>query len=509
MFEEYKPLIEDAGQNVYTVAKRTALDRMNQLSDQQNNHIWLKREDQQEIFSYKIRGAYNILRLLPKEKQAAGIIAASAGNHAQGVALAANHLGIAAHIVMPKTTPDIKINSVRRLRAEIILYGNTYDDAKDHAMKIAADEGFTFISPYDHQLIIAGQATVGIEIIEQYADQLDMIFVPVGGGGLIAGVALYVKECHSDVKIIGVEADEAPCMYEAMNAGEPVLLDNIGIFADGAAIKQAGYETFRVSKELVDEVILVNMDDICAAIKDIFEDTRTIAEPAGALGVAGLKKYIAREQIKDKAMVAIFTGANVNFSRLRHIAELAELGSQREALIGITILEEQGSFIKFCHALGGHLITEFNYRYSDPKIANLFVGVQLREGITEKDSIMQNLIDKGYQVDDLSDNEVAKMHIRYMIGGHPTKIENEIIYRFEFPERVGALLRFLNELDNRWNISLFHYRNHGSAYGRVLMGLQVPPDERDEFEQSLGKLNIQYWDESNNPAYDMFLGELP
>ena len=503
--DEYKKLIAEARDRIYEVACKTSLDWAPQLSHRHGNNIWLKREDQQPVFSYKIRGAYNLMATLTDEECQRGVIAASAGNHAQGVALAADKLGIKAVIVMPKTTPEIKITSVKRLGAEVVLHGNTYDEAKDHALAMADEKKMVFIPPYDHPVVIAGQATVGVEILDQHPGTPDIIFVPVGGGGLIAGIALYAKAQNPDIRIIGVEPDEAPCMHHALDAGERVLLDHIGIFADGAAVRQAGVEPFRIAQEFVDEMLLVSNDEICAAVKDIFEDTRSIPEPAGALAVAGLKQYVSREGIKDKELVAVFSGANVNFDRLRHIAELSALGEQREALIGTTIPERPGSFRVFCHDLGPRLITEFNYRYADSKDAHVFAGIQLRHGVEEKNMLIDSLREKGYEVVDLSNDDVAKMHVRYMVGGHAPQAANELLYRFEFPERSGALLHFLNQMGERWNISLFHYRNHGAAYGRVLMGIQVKPDERQEFQKFLDSLKMQYWEETGNPAYEMFL----
>lgn len=505
MFDEYKKLIEEAGRRIYTVAKRTDLDFAPQLSQRHKNNIWLKREDQQPVFSYKLRGAYNMIASLSDDERKCGVITASAGNHAQGVALAAQGLDMKAVIVMPKTTPDIKVGSVKRMNAEVILHGNTYDEAKDHAFKMSKETGMCYIPPFDHPLIIAGQATVGVELLEQHPGKPDIIFVPVGGGGLIAGIAAYVKEYHPEIKIIGVEHDEAPSMHHAFEANERVVLEQIGIFADGAAVIQVGEENFRIAKELVDEILLVSTDDICAAVKDIFEDTRSIPEPAGALALAGLKQYVAREKISNKELVAIFSGANVNFDRLRHIAELSALGEHREALLVIGIPERPGSFRRLCHDLGPRLITEFNYRYADDKDAYVFVGVQLKKGVTEKDTLIKHLVEKGYDVTDLSNDVIAKMHIRYMVGGHAPQAENEVIYRFEFPERSGALLHFLNEMNERWNISLFHYRNHGAAYGRVLMGFQVKKEERDQFQEFVDGLGITYWKETDNPAYQKFL----
>jgi len=503
--EDYKKMIDEACGRVYEVARKTSLDFAPQVSSRHGNNIWLKREDQQPVFSYKLRGAYNLMASLSESERKKGVIAASAGNHAQGVALAGDKLGIDAVIVMPKTTPEIKITAVKRLGAEVVLHGNNYDEAKDYATGVAKQEGKAYIPPYDHPMVIAGQATVAVEILDQHPAQPDIIFVPVGGGGLIAGIVAHLQGVAPEITIIGVEPDEAPCMHAALAAGELVELEHIGIFADGAAVRQAGEEPFRIVRDVVDEILLVNVDEICAAVKDIFEDTRSIPEPAGALALAGLKQYVARENIKGKELVAIFSGANVNFDRLRHIAELSALGENREALIGTTIPEKPGSFLKYCHDLGPRQITEFNYRYGDSKTAHIFAGLQLRHGVEEKNALIANLKNKGYEVVDLSSDEVAKMHVRYMVGGHAAQVENELLYRFEFPERSGALLHFLGQMGERWNISLFHYRNHGAAYGRVLMGIQVPAEERPEFQEFLDGLGMQYWDESGNAAYEMFL----
>ncbi len=505
MFDEYKALIQAASDRVYDVAVRTSLDFAPVISERIANRIWLKREDQQPVFSYKLRGAYNMMVSLDAGQRERGVVAASAGNHAQGVALSATRLNMQATIVMPKTTPEIKIASVRRLGGHVVLHGNTYDEAKDHAFALAEEQGKTYIPPYDHPLVIAGQATVAVECLQQHPNHPRIVFVPVGGGGLIAGMAAYIKATNPDIRIIGVEPDEAPCMFHALQQDKRVELEKIGIFADGAAVRQAGEETFRIARELVDEILLVDVDAICAAVKDIFEDTRSIPEPAGALALAGLKQYVARERCSGQELIAVFSGANVNFDRLRHIAELSALGESREAIIAVTIPERPGSFREFCHALGPRLITEFNYRYSDSTDAQVFAGIQLRHGVEEKEKLIAHLNEKGFAVHDLSKNEVAKMHVRYMVGGHAPQAENEVLYRFEFPERSGALLQFLTQTGNRWNISLFHYRNHGAAYGRVLMGIQVPPDEHEDFQKFLQQLTIPYWEETDNPAYSLFL----
>lgn len=503
--EQYKEMITSALKRVYQVARKTPLDMAPMISARQNNNIWFKREDQQPVFSYKLRGAYNMMYNLSESEKRKGIIAASAGNHAQGVAFSGRKLNIETLIVMPKTTPEIKITAVKHLGANIILQGNNYDEAKEHALIIAQQQGKTYIPPFDHPLIIAGQATVAVEILQQHPTQPDIIFAPVGGGGLIAGIIAYLRETAPKIRIIGVEPDEAACLHAALKAGKRVELENIGIFADGAAINQVGIEPFRIIKDVVDEVILINIDEICAAVKDIFEDTRSIPEPAGALALAGIKKYTARTNIKNKELVAIISGANVNFDRLRHIAELSALGENREALISTKLPEKPGSFFKYCRDLGARQITEFNYRYDDPNTAYVFAGLQLKNGIEEKNTVLNNLRKKHYDVLDLSNNELAKMHVRHMVGGHAKKLANELLYRFEFPERPGALLHFLGQMEGRWNISLFHYRNHGAAYGQVLMGIQVAEQHRDEFQVFLDELGIHYWNETDNVAYKLFL----
>jgi threonine dehydratase len=503
MFDEYLKLVLKA--RVYDVAVETPLDHAPELSRRLGHEVWLKREDMQPVFSYKCRGAYNLMSALDDPARARGVIAASAGNHAQGVALAARKLGINALIVMPKTTPEIKITAVRRLGAEIVLHGNTYDEAAVHAHGLAAERGLTYVPPYDHPLIIAGQGTVAMEIMRQHQDRLDAIFVPVGGGGLIAGIAAYVKQIEPSIRIIGVEPEDAASMKRSLEAGTRVTLDHVGIFADGAAVRQVGAEPFRIAQALLDDILLVSTDEICAAIKDIFEDTRAIAEPAGALAVAGLKQYAAARSSPPQRWVAIVSGANVNFDRLRYIAEVAELGEQREVLIAATIPERPGSFRQFCQALGPRLITEFNYRYADARDAHVFAGIHLRHGGPEREQLLSQLRSKGFPVEDLTDNTMAKMHVRHMVGGHGGALADEVLYRFEFPERAGALLQFLTAMGERWNISLFHYRNHGAAYGHVLMGVQVPDRERPEFERRIAELNLAHWPEHDNAAYRLFL----
>ena len=489
---------------VYDVAIKTPLDMMPKLSQRLNNSLWLKREDLQPVFSFKLRGAYNRMAQLSDAERKQGVVTASAGNHAQGVALSAKKMGVPALIVMPKTTPQIKVDAVKNFGADIKLHGNSYDDAYRYARDVAVEQGRAFIHPYDDPEVIAGQGTIAVEILEQHPQPIDAIFVPVGGGGLIAGIAAYIKATKPEIKIIGVEADDSACLYQALKADERVILDQVGLFADGTAVRQIGEEPFRIAREMVDEVVLVDSDEICAAIMDIFDDTRSIAEPSGALAVAGVKKYIAREDVEGQQFVAIDSGANINFDRLRHVAERAELGERREVLFAATIDEKAGSFQQFCQLLSEQSITEFNYRYADDNKAQVFVGLQL-DGSDARQVLFDSLDKAGYQWVDFTDNEMAKLHIRYMVGGHAPQLDNEQLYRFEFPERPGALLRFLTRMGQRWNISLFHYRNHGAAYGRVLVGVQVADNETGEFHGFLDELGYQYWQETDNPAYQLFL----
>ena len=491
---------------VYDVAERTALDPAPILSQRLGNTVLLKREDQQPVFSFKIRGAYNMISRLSAEARERGVICASAGNHAQGVALSGRELGVRTLIVMPRTTPAIKVEAVRRLGGRVVLHGDGYDEAAQHAERLQQERGLTWIPPLDHPDIIAGQGTVAMEIMQQHPDPMDAIFVCVGGGGLIAGISAYVKHLSPSTRIVGVEPQDAASLHDALAAGRRVKLDQVGLFADGVAVRQVGEETFRVAREHVDEVILVSTDEICAAIRDIFDDTRSIMEPAGALGVAGLKKYVAREQVRDQRLIAIASGANMNFNRLGHVAERAEVGELREAVLAVTIPEEPGSFRRFCQTIGQRGITEFNYRYADPREAHVFVGIQLNEGRAEREAVVGELQAAGYPVLDLSDDELAKGHIRHMVGGHGHRVDDELLLRFEFPERPGALLTFLTKMGKGFNISLFHYRNHGAAYGRVLVGVQVPEAQRTRFAGFLDKLGYGYHEETNHPAYRLFLG---
>jgi threonine dehydratase len=489
---------------VYDVAIETPLHQLPRLSLALGNEVRLKREDLQPVFSFKLRGAYNKMAQLPPEVLARGVICASAGNHAQGVALAAGKLGCRAVIVMPVTTPSIKIDAVRSFGGEVVLHGDAFDDAYAHAMTLVATEGLAFIHPYDDPEVIAGQGTIGMEVLRQHSGPIEAIFVPIGGGGLAAGIAAYVKFLRPEIKLIGVEPEEGASMAAAIRAGTRVVLDQVGLFADGVAVRQAGAETFRICRELLDEVVTVDTDEICAAIKDVFDDTRAIAEPAGAVALAGLKKYAQRESLQGATLVAILSGANMNFDRLRHVAERAEIGEHREALFAVTIPEQPGSYRRFIESIGTRAITEFNYRYAGGGEAHVFVGIALREGLAEKVRLIASLQGAGYAITDMTDNEMAKLHVRYMVGGR-TAAPGERIYRFEFPERPGALMKFLIGMASDWNISLFHYRNHGADYGRVLAGIQVPDQDHEAFTQFLTGLNYPFTEETGNPAYRLFL----
>jgi len=485
---------------VYDVAIETPLDFARSLSLRLDNKVYLKREDLQPVFSFKLRGAYNKIASLTEEERKKGVIAASAGNHAQGVALSAKKLGIKALIVMPKTTPEIKVKAVKAWGAKIVLFGDSYDDACTQAKEIAEEKGMTFVHPYDDPEVIAGQGTIGMEILRQHTSKIDAIFVPVGGGGLIAGIAAYVKFVRPETKIIGVEPNDADSLNHALKADERITIKQVGLFADGVAVKQVGKEPFKLAQKYVDEVITVSTDEICAGIKDIFDDTRSVAEPAGALALAGLKKYIEKYDTKNQTLIAIESGANVNFDRLRYVAERTLVGEHKEILLAVTVPEVPGSFLKFCKALRKRNITEFNHRYFDNKMAQVFVGISCSGKQTDRDDLITGLEDKGFSVVDMTMNELAKDHIRYMVGGHAPQALGEIVYSIQFPERPGALLKFLSSLGSRWNISMFHYRNHGSAFGKVLMGIQMPKSEREEFQQRLEAVGFDYQEETENPA---------
>lgn len=493
---------------VYEAARVTPLQTLKKLSERLGNHVSLKREDLQPVHSFKLRGAYHKIATLTQEQKERGVIAASAGNHAQGVALSAAKLGIKAIIVMPKTTPDIKIDAVRRQGGNVMLFGNSFDEAYGESRRLAELEGYTLIPPFDDVEVIAGQGTIGKELLEQDT-HLTHVFVPVGGGGLAAGVAVYIKQLLPDVKVIGVEAEGSACLKAALAAGEPVNLERVSLFADGVAVKRIGEETFRLCNQYLDEVVTVSNDQICAALKDIFDDCRAIAEPSGALSLAGLKAYSEREQVKGGRMAAILSGANVNFHSLRYVSERCEIGEKREGMLAVTIPERKGAFLDFCRQLGPRMVTEFNYRYADAEQASLFVSVRLTGGDEELGQIIDQLGGNGYPVVNMTESELAKNHVRYMIGGRPARPLGERLYSFKFPEQPGALMRFLETLGCRWNISLFHYRNHGADYGRVLVGVQVPDGDRDAFAAFLDELGYPWVDETDNPAYQLFLGNAP
>ena len=490
---------------VYDVAQESPLEYAPYLSARLRNKLLLKREDMQSVFSFKLRGAYNKMAKLPPNVLQKGVIAASAGNHAQGVALAARQLGTTAIIVMPITTPQVKIDAVAARGGHVVLHGDTYDDACAYARKLGEDKNLTFIHPFDDPDVIAGQGTIGMEILRQYQQPIHAIFVAIGGGGLISGVAAYIKRLRPEIKIIGVEPVDADAMYQSLEAGYRVCLPRVGLFADGVAVREVGAETFRLCQQYVDEVILVDTDDTCAAIKDVFQDTRSILEPAGALAIAGAKAYVEREEIEGQTLVAIACGANMNFDRLRFVAERAELGERREAIFAVTIPEERGGFRKFCECIGTRNLTEFNYRISNENKAYIFVGVQIQNR-ADAGEMVANFERHGFNTIDLTDDELAKMHLRHMVGGRSPLAHNELLYRFEFPERPGALMKFLSCMSPNWNISLFHYRNNGADYGRIAVGMQVPPDEMSEWQQFLNSLGYRYWDESQNPSYKLFLG---
>ncbi|TXZ08981.1 threonine ammonia-lyase, biosynthetic [Vibrio mimicus] len=491
---------------VYEVANVTPLQTMPRLSARIGNQVQIKREDRQPVHSFKLRGAYNMVSHLSEAQKAAGVIAASAGNHAQGMALSGTKLGIKTTIVMPRTTPDIKVEAVRGFGGEVLLHGSNFDEAKAEAERLAKEQGYTFVPPFDHPLVIAGQGTIGMEMLQQNG-HLDYIFVPVGGGGLAAGVAVLVKQLMPEIQVIAVEPEDSACLKAALDAGKPVVLDQVSMFADGVAVKRIGDETFRLCQQYIDGHVTVSSDEICAAVKDIFEDTRAIAEPSGALALAGLKKFAEQQQLKGKQLGTVLSGANTNFHGLRYVSERCELGEKREGLLAVTIPERKGAFFDFCQIIGNRAVTEFNYRYSDDQLANIFVGVRLVGGPDELKSIIHELRQSGYPVQDLSDDEMAKLHIRYMIGGRPSKPLTERLYSFEFPEYPGALLKFLSMLGTHWNISLFNYRNHGADYGRVLCGFELDTPDLGRFSEHLVELGYRYKDETDNPAYRFFLAK--
>ncbi|WP_323013869.1 threonine ammonia-lyase, biosynthetic [Devosia sp.] len=496
--------------SVYEVAQETPLEPMELLSARLDAEILVKREDLQPVFSFKIRGAHNRISRLTQEERLRGVICASAGNHAQGVALSATRLGIRAVIVMPTTTPAIKINAVRRLGGEVVLFGDGFDAARAHAEELAEKHGYVMVHPFDDPDVIAGQGTIGIELLRQHPGPIGAIYVPIGGGGLAAGIASIVKFLRPDIRVIGVEPEEAASMKAAIEAGHPVAIDQVGLFADGVAVRQVGAETFRLCRDLLDDIITVTADEICAAIKDIFDDHRAITEPAGALALAGLRRHAESGAAPRGALIAINSGANVNFDRLRHVVERAEIGERAEALLSVEIPERPGSYRAFIRLLGNRSITEFNYRYAHGATARIFVGIKLSRGDAEKQEIISLLEKNGLGVIDLTDNEVAKLHVRHMVGGRVQGLEDEEVYRFQFPERPGALLKFLEGLNDGWNISLFHYRNHGADYGRVLVGVQVPEATREAFLAHIDAIGYPYWQETHNPAYRQFLeGDRP
>ena len=499
--KEYFQLIENS--KVYEILEPTPLSYSQNLSKKLKNQIYLKREDLQKVFSFKIRGAFNKIANLAVSDRALGIITASAGNHAQGVAFSGSYFNCKTLIVMPKTTPTIKINAVKKFGAEVLLVGDSFQESANYAIDLAKKEQLLFVHPYDDPLVIAGQGTIAKELLEQLAT-IDYIFLPIGGGGLASGVGAYIKEVKPEIKIIGVEPYEAPSMYEALKANQRVSLDWVGNFADGVAVKQVGEENFRLCSEVIDDIILVHTDEICSAVKDAFEDIRVILEPSGALSIAGAKKYIKLNKLEKKNIVAIASGANVNFNRLRHIAERAELGEKKEIIVAVELDEKPGSLKRFCISLGERSITEFNYRYAEEKKAQIFVGISIinRE---DKEKLFDTLRTNNIIFEDLSNSELAKVHIRHMIGGRVRSEHRERIIRFEFPEKLGALMYFLETMNSKWNISLFHYRSHGSDRARVLVGLQVPTEEDESFNEFLKVLDYQYWDETDNIACNLFL----
>jgi threonine dehydratase len=489
---------------VYDVAIETPLEQASQLSARLGNIILLKREDTQPVFSFKLRGAYNKMAHLPRANLARGVIAASAGNHAQGVALSAQRLDCKATIVMPTTTPAVKIDAVRALGAQVILHGDSFSDAYAHALILEKKHHLTFVHPFDDPDVIAGQGTIGMEILRQHAGPIDAIFVAIGGGGLISGIAAYVKQLRPDIKIIGVQTVDSDAMAKSVRAGRRITLAEVGLFSDGTAVKQVGVETFRLVREYVDDFVIVDTDAICAAIKDVFQDTRSVLEPAGALALAGAKQYALEHKLQNKTLVAIACGANMNFDRLRFVAERAEVGEAREAVFAVTMPEQRGSFRSFCELIGNRSVTEFNYRISDAHLAHVFVGIQVADA-TEPERIAKNFRKHGFATLDLTHDEMSKTHLRHMVGGHSALADHELLYRFEFPERPGALTRFLQSMKPDWNISLFHYRNQGAAYGQVLIGMQVPHGSKKAFKVFLDEVGYRHFNETDNPVYKLFL----
>jgi len=489
---------------VYDVAQESPLEAAPNLSARLGHRVLIKREDLQSVFSFKLRGAYNKMVNLSPQDRARGVIAASAGNHAQGVALAASQLGCRAVIVMPVTTPQLKVDAVRARGAIAVLHGDSFSDAYQHALGLQAEQGLTFVHPFDDPDVIAGQGTIGMEILRQHQGPIEAVFVAIGGGGLIAGVATYIKQVRPDVRVIGVQTHDSNAMALSLAAGAPVELAEVGLFSDGTAVKRVGDETFRLCQRFVDDIVLVGTDQICAAIKDVFEDSRAILEPAGALAIAGMKAWAQQSPLRDRTLIAIACGANMNFDRLRFVSERAEVGEQREAVFAVTIPEERGSFKRFCQLIGPRNVTEFNYRIADSKEAHVFVGMQITS-VAESATVARSFDEAGFTSLDLTNDELAKSHIRHLVGGRSELARDEAIYRFEFPERPGALMKFLATMSPNWNISLFHYRNHGADQGQILVGIQIPPAERPEFNAFLKTLGYRYWDESQHPAYRLFL----
>jgi threonine dehydratase len=495
---------------VYDVAQETPLEAARGLSRRLGHTVLLKREDMQPVFSFKLRGAYNKMAHLPVEQRSRGVIAASAGNHAQGVALSARRLGCRAVIVMPVTTPAVKVDAVRNLGGEVVLHGDSYSDAYEHALTLQQQQGLTFVHPFDDPDVIAGQGTIAMELLQQHQDPIDAIFVAIGGGGLISGIASYVKQVRPETRVIGVQTLDSDAMDQSLRSGHRVVLPEVGLFSDGTAVKQVGEETFRLCQKYVDEIVRVDTDAICAAIKDVFEDTRAILEPAGALAIAGLKQWVSQQAAdrgdpaSAKTLVAVACGANMNFDRLRFVSERAEIGEQREAVFAVTIPEERGSFRRFCQTIGNRNVTEFNYRIADERAAHIYVGVQTRNR-QEAHDMAGDFETAGFHALDLTDDELGKLHLRHMVGGRSSLARHERIFRFEFPERPGALMRFLSSMNPDWNISLFHYRNHGADYGRILVGIQVPQESEAALQTFLTSLGYPHWEETGHPGYRMFL----